>query len=145
MKVRILWVGRTKQRYLADGIREYLGKIRPFAEVEVVEIKEQKGGPPGAALRKEGERILKRTGHYVLLDEKGKGLDSPGLASYLGPRSRVEFVLGGAYGVSDEVRDAASDVLSLSPMTLTHEMARLLLLEQIYRALMINAGRGYHH
>jgi 23S rRNA (pseudouridine1915-N3)-methyltransferase len=145
MRIRILWPGRTRQGYLNEGVRTYLGKLKPFADVEIVRIREERDGPKGDALRKEGERVLKKTSDFTLLDESGRGLDSLQFASYLGPRTRVDFVLGGAYGVSKEVRGAASDVISLSPMTLTHEMARLLLLEQIYRALMINAGRGYHH
>jgi 23S rRNA (pseudouridine1915-N3)-methyltransferase len=72
-------------------------------------------------------------------------MTSPQFASYLGDRSKIDFVLGGSYGVSAEVRGAASDMVALSSMTLTHEMARLVALEQIYRAMMINTGRGYHH
>jgi 23S rRNA (pseudouridine1915-N3)-methyltransferase len=145
MKIRILWVGKTKERHLAEGIEKYLGRIRPFADIEAVEIKEMKGEPVESAIRKEGGRILKKTDQYVLLDEMGRGIDSLGFAEYLSKRSHVDFVLGGAFGVSAEVRNGASDTLSLSRMTLTHEMARLLLLEQIYRAMMINSKRGYHH
>jgi len=130
---------------LTQGIEKYLERLRHFAETEVVEIKEEKSVRPGGAVAREGERILRQAGPFVLLDEKGRPMTSTGLAEYLRDRGKVEFVLGGAHGVSDEVRRAASDAVSLSPMTLTHEMARLLFLEQLYRAMTIIAGRGYHH
>jgi 23S rRNA (pseudouridine1915-N3)-methyltransferase len=145
MKLRILLVGRTKERYAAEGIEKYLVRLRPFADVEIVRIKEQKGSSPEAALMKEGERILRQAGPFVLLEERGRRLTSLEFASFLRDRASVEFVLGGAYGVSEHVRRAASDAVSLSAMTLTHDMARLVLLEQLYRAMMINSGREYHH
>jgi 23S rRNA (pseudouridine1915-N3)-methyltransferase len=145
MKIRIIWVGRTKQRHTSDGIGLYFDKIRPFAEITVVEIKEQKGGPVELGLKREGERILKCSKSFVLFDERGRQMDSRGFASMLEGKARVDFVLGGAYGVSDAVRQAATDTVSLSRMTINHEMARLFALEQVYRAMMINTGRGYHH
>jgi 23S rRNA (pseudouridine1915-N3)-methyltransferase len=145
MRIRIFWVGKTKEGFLVEGVRRYLERLEHLAECEVVELREEKGVPREAALREEGERILKRAGSYTLLDEKGVAMSSPEFASFLKDRSRLEFVLGGAYGVSDDVRSAAAATVALSRMTFTHEMARLVLLEQLYRAFMINAGRSYHH
>jgi 23S rRNA (pseudouridine1915-N3)-methyltransferase len=122
-----------------------MARLKHLAECEVVEIREEKGLPREAALRKEGERILTRAGTYTLLDERGVAMNSLEFAAFLKDRARAEFVLGGAYGVSDGVRNGASATLALSRMTLTHEMARLVFLEQLYRGLMINAGRDYHH
>lgn len=130
---------------MAEGINAYLGKLRPFADVEIVQVKEQKGVAPEASLAREGERILKQSGDYTLLDEGGRQLSSLELASSLKDRTEAEFVLGGAHGVSEDVKRSASDTVALSAMTLTYEMARLVLLEQLYRAMMINSGRGYHH
>lgn len=145
MKIRIFVVGRTKERYAADGIEKYLGRLRPFADVEIVQVKEQKVASREAALIKEGERVLRQAASFVLLEERGRRLTSVEFASFLRDRASVEFVLGGAYGVSEQVRRAASEAVSLSAMTLTHDMARLVLLEQLYRAMMINSGREYHH
>lgn len=145
MKLRIIWVGKTKEKLWADAIEKYLQRLRPFADVEVLSIKEEKGKPIPEAIEREGRRILKRSSRYVLLDERGKELASEEFASMLAHRAEAEFVLGGAYGVSEEVRCGAGETVSLSRMTLTHEMARVVLLEQIYRAFMINTGRGYHH
>lgn len=145
MRVRILWIGKTKERYALEGAKKYLGLLKPFAEIEIVEIKERKGIDHGEARRREGEGVLKRSSSFVLLDERGRALGSLQFASFLRERRAIDFVLGGPFGVSDEVRRAASDILSLSKMTLTHDMSRLLLLEQLYRAVMINAGRRYHN
>jgi 23S rRNA (pseudouridine1915-N3)-methyltransferase len=141
MKIRVLWVGKTKERYVREGVEKYLKLLKPFAEVRTVEIKEQKG----EEVKKEGQRILKQSGSYILLDERGKELTSEELAFLLTGQSEMDFVLGGPYGVSAEVKENASETVALSRMTLTHEMSRLILLEQIYRAMMIKRGGGYHH
>jgi 23S rRNA (pseudouridine1915-N3)-methyltransferase len=145
MKLRIIWTGKTKEKYAAEGVAKYLKLLRPMAQVEVVEIKEQKSGSMEDRLAKEGEKILKQTSSYVLLDERGTGYSSVQFAEALRDRAQADFVLGGPYGVSEAVRSAASERMSLSKMTLTHEMARVLLLEQLYRAMTIMKGGSYHH
>lgn len=146
MKIRLVWVGKTKERCIDEGIKRYLRMLKPFGDVSVVEIKEEKGKDIHRMVEKEGERILKLPAPYVLLDEKGKGFTSPEFADFLSRRSpSITFVAGGAYGVSENVREAAECMVALSKMTLTHEMARLLLVEQIYRAFTIMHKRGYHH
>jgi 23S rRNA (pseudouridine1915-N3)-methyltransferase len=122
-------------------MEKYLRRLRPFAEVALVEIREQ----GGRGVDEEGERIMRQSASYILLDEKGRELTSPEFASMLGGRAEVDFVLGGPYGVSEDVRKRAADAIALSRMTLTHEMARLLLLEQLYRAMTILRGGRYHH
>lgn len=111
----------------------------------MIEVKEEKSKDMDRALQKEGQRLLKATSSYVLMDERGRALSSKGFASFLMRSASWDFVLGGAYGVSDDVRAGAGDTLSLSPMTLPHELARVLFLEQLYRAVTINAKRRYHH
>ncbi|MBZ0155921.1 MAG: 23S rRNA (pseudouridine(1915)-N(3))-methyltransferase RlmH [Alphaproteobacteria bacterium] len=145
MRFRILWVGRTKERYLKEGIDRYLMLLGYMSPVSVTEIKEEKGKSREASLLTEGRRILKQTQSYILLDERGKEFTSPEFARFLEERGTVDFVLGGAYGVSGEVRERAEAVVALSKMTLTHEMARVILLEQLYRAMTILKGREYHH
>jgi 23S rRNA (pseudouridine1915-N3)-methyltransferase len=146
MKIRLAWVGKTKERFIQEGIEKYLRLLKPFADVTVTEVKEEKGKDILRMVEKEGERILKLRTPFVLLDERGKEFTSAGFADFLsGHSSGVQFVVGGAYGVSEEVKEAAAGRVALSRMTLTHEMARLLLAEQLYRSLTIMQKRGYHH
>ncbi len=146
MKIKLVWVGKTKERCIDEGIKRFLRLLKPFGDVSVVEVKEEKGKEIHRMIEKEGERILKLPTPYILLDEKGKDFTSPQFADFLSGRSpSVTFVVGGAYGVSEKVREAAQCRVALSKMTLTHEMARLLLVEQIYRAFTIMHKRGYHH
>lgn len=145
MKIRIFWVGKTKERYLIEGINHYLELLRHMAQISIIEIKDEKGKTRDDALSLEGRRVLKQTDSYILLDERGKEFSSKDFARYLKDRGSVDFVMGGAFGVSDEVRGKASDTIALSKMTLTHEMTRLVFLEQLYRALTIIKGKEYHH
>jgi 23S rRNA (pseudouridine1915-N3)-methyltransferase len=145
MRIRVLWVGKTKERYLGEGIEHYLKRLRSMADVSIVEIKEEKGKSMESSLSAEGKKIVKQATSYILLDQRGREFTSVEFADLFKDKNKVEFVIGGAYGVSDEVRDNAADIIALSKMTFTHEMVRLIFLEQLYRALMIREGRGYHH
>lgn len=93
----------------------------------------------------EARKIFRQTGDYFLLDERGREFTSVALADFLKGVDSADFVLGGPFGVSSEVRDRAKGCIALSRMTLTHEMARLLFLEQLYRAFTIIKGKEYHH
>ncbi len=158
MKISLFWVGRTREKFIKEAIKKYIKDIGTMADIEVMEIKEEKGaGPDGrgaffsAGLRREGERILRQAGDFfILLDEAGKKMSSVEFAELLRERlldrgATCRFVVGGPFGVSSQVKEAASMRLSLSPMTFPHELARVVLLEQIYRGLSIIKGRGYHH
>jgi 23S rRNA (pseudouridine1915-N3)-methyltransferase len=145
MKIRIFWVGRTKERYLIEGINHYLKLLRYMGQVSIIEIKDEKGKIRDEALSMEGRRVLKQTNSYILLDERGKEFSSIDFARYLNDKGSIDFVMGGAFGVSDEVREKASDTIALSKMTLTHEMTRLVFLEQLYRAMTIIKGKNYHY
>lgn len=146
MKIRLIWVGKTKEGFILEGIKKYERLLQPYAEIGITEIKEEKGAEIERMKEKEGERILKLQIPYVLMDEQGKGLTSVEFAEYMSSFPQgVNFVLGGAYGVSDSVRKAARDKIALSKMTFTHEMSRLFLFEQIYRGFTIIRKRGYHH
>jgi len=146
MKIRVIWPGKTKEQFILEGLRKYLKLLRPYADINTIELKEEKGSDVRKMLEKEGERILKLQVPYTLLDEKGEALTSIEFAAYLaGHQSPINFILGGAYGVSEEVKKKAHKTLSLSRMTLTHEMSRLFFLEQLYRAFTIMHKKGYHH
>jgi 23S rRNA (pseudouridine1915-N3)-methyltransferase len=141
--IRILAIGRLRDRRLADLAADYRRRIGPLAPLTVVELKDQT--PP-----REGRQLLARLGpaagheFVVALDERGEPLDSLGLAGLLGDHGSLAFLIGGADGLAPEVRGRANRVLRLSRLTLTHEWARVLLLEQIYRGLSILRGLPYH-
>ena len=158
MKLTIVCAGRIKEKYLSAGIAEFMKRLRPFAQVEIREIHEEKmPDEPSAAekeqvLHKEGEKLLKLVpaGSYLfVLDVYGAEMASEQLAEKIDQlgiqgRSNITFLIGGAFGLSKEVRAAADERLSFSQLTFTHQMVRLLLVEQIYRAFKINRGEKYH-
>ena len=158
MKITIVCAGKIKEKYLTAGINEFLKRLKPMAQVEVLEVHEEKmpDGPSEAekqqVLQKEGEKLLKLvpSGSYLfVLDVYGEELSSEELAERIDKlgvsgRSSLTFLIGGAFGLSREVRQAADMKLSFSRMTFTHQMVRLLLVEQIYRAFKINRGEKYH-
>ncbi|WP_407398573.1 23S rRNA (pseudouridine(1915)-N(3))-methyltransferase RlmH [Anaerovibrio sp.] len=158
MKINIVTAGKIKEKYLTEGINEFLKRLGPFANVKIIEINEEKmkDNPSEAekqqTLAQEGQRLLKQVpeGSYlIVLDVYGKELSSEELAAKidslgLSGKSNITFLIGGAFGLSSEVRSAADMLLSFSKMTFTHQMVRLLLVEQIYRAFKINRGEKYH-
>jgi 23S rRNA (pseudouridine1915-N3)-methyltransferase len=146
MKIRLIWPGKTKEQFILEGINKYLKLSRPYADISIIELKEEKGRDVIKTVEREGERILKLQEPYTLLDEKGEALTSVAFADYISEhKPSVNFVLGGAYGVSEEVKKRAQKTLSLSKMTFTHEMSRLFFLEQLFRSFTIMHKRGYHH
>ena len=158
MKITIVCAGKIKEKYLSAGIAEFMKRLKPFTQVEIREIHEEKmpDSPSDAekeqVLTREGEKLLKLVpeGSYLfVLDVFGKEKSSEELAASidklgLSGRSNITFLIGGAFGLSSEVRKAADERLSFSRMTFTHQMVRLLLVEQIYRAFKINRGEKYH-
>ena len=154
-RIRIIVVDRTRASFLKEGESFYLKRLQRYAQVEWLEVKPasiRKGRPTDEILNAEGAAIIRRVGardHLVCLDRLGESCDSEGFAHWLGERSdqgerRVSFVIGGPLGLSKTVLDRGNKVLSLSRLTMTHEMSRLLLLEQLYRAFTILRGEKYH-
>ncbi len=155
--IAIIAVGKLKEKYLAEGSDLYLKRLSPYARVTVHEVPEEGGkGSAGAierAVEAEGSRILNllSPGTYaIVLDPQGEALSSEEMAAKLAGlaaagRSHISFVIGGAYGLAPAVLERASFRLSFSKMTFTHQMARLLLLEQLYRWFKIVRGEPYHH
>ena len=158
MKINIVAAGKLKEKYLSQGIAEFMKRLAPFAQVRILEIHEEKMPEnPSAAekekvLAAEGGRLLHQVpaGSYlVVLDVYGEQKSSEELAARIDAlglqgRSNITFLIGGAFGLSAGVRAAADERLSFSRMTFTHQMVRLLLVEQIYRAFKINRGEKYH-
>ena len=153
-KIRVLTVGSLKEKYFSDAQKEYLKRLSRFADVTVTELKEAPlPQDPGekeieAALEKEAADILSRLRpgeRVVVLAVEGKQTTSPGLARFLddGDGSPVTFVIGSSYGLSPRVK-AAGRLLSFSELTFPHQLMRVMLLEQIYRAFKISRGETYH-
>lgn len=147
MKLRLLVVGRGASE-LADFEARFIKRIKAYAEVDVIELAEGRGKQAEQRQQEEARHILRRAGKgFILFDEKGQVLDSRKWSTFLGrlPGNRsLDFVIGGADGVNDEVRQAAAHVWSLSMLTLPHQLARILVLEQLYRAFTIQQGHPYH-
>ncbi len=151
MTVRILAVGKKHESWVSDGIERYAKRLRkPFeASWQLLPHSAREGN---AARTEESERILAkldRDAFVVLLDERGRNVDSPALARTLqgafDSGRAATFVIGGAYGVDDRVRGRADFVWSLSKLVFPHQLVRLILAEQLYRSQEIAAGRPYHH
>jgi 23S rRNA (pseudouridine1915-N3)-methyltransferase len=139
-------VGKTKEPFIHEGLQKYLKLLQPYADVAITEIREEKVKDISRMLGKESERIQALRAPYLLLDEKGETLDSVEFARFIEKQgSSATFLLGGAYGVSEDVKAKAKKKIRLSSMTFTHEMSRLIFLEQLYRAFTILQKRGYHH
>ncbi|GGD02341.1 23S rRNA (pseudouridine(1915)-N(3))-methyltransferase RlmH [Pontibacillus salipaludis] len=158
MKITIISVGKLKEKYLKQGIQEYEKRLSSYASIDLIEVPDEKApenlseAQMEEVKQKEGERILAKVNpdaHVVTLEIEGKMLTSEKLAKELDQlatygKSKVTFIIGGSLGLSDEVMNRSDFALSFSKMTLPHQLMRLVLLEQIYRAFRINRGEPYH-
>lgn len=158
MNISIITVGKLKEKYLKQGIEEYLKRLSAYAKVEVVEVADEKAPEELSDLemlqvkQKEGERILAKVSqdtYVIALAIQGKMQSSEELADALDKlatygKSKIAFVIGGSLGLSDEVVKRSNEQLSFSRMTFPHQLMRLILVEQIYRAFRINRGEPYH-
>ena len=153
MTLRIIQFGKTRDAWLQEGINEYLKRLAPFIKVEVRELRDhslKNTSGPEEVKSLEAVSCLKhisRDDCLVLLDERGVVKTSLEFSTFLNTLSSektVVFVIGGVFGTGKSLKERADYTLSLSPMTFTHRMARLILVEQLYRAVMINSGRSYH-
>ena len=158
MKIKIYAIGHLKEVYLKQGINEYLERLKPYTQIEIIEVNDESivSNPSQKEIEiakdKEGQKILKllKNDEYVIgLDLVNKQPTSPEFAKYLEDKfvlggSNISFVIGGSYGLSDELKKRCQDRIGLSNMTFLHQMTRLILLEQIYRAFKINRNEVYH-
>ena len=158
MKVKIICVGKLKEKYLVAGIAEYLKRLQAYCKVEVYEVSDE-SIPDNCSLAnemiiksKEGKKILdkiKQDDYVVLLDVAGKEIDSIMLAKQMencmiSGKSTIDFVIGGSLGHGQEIIERANFRLSFSKMTFPHQLMRLILVEQIYRAFNIMKNESYH-
>ena len=158
MSIKLVCLGKLRERFFADAADEYVKRLSRLMPVTVVELAdEREPSTPSAALnaavlRREGERILQRIGaqeHVIALCIEGAQLPSEALAEklaalFVGGKSDVTFLIGGSLGLSPEVLARANERMSMSKMTFPHQLARVMLLEQLFRAAKINAGERYH-
>jgi 23S rRNA (pseudouridine1915-N3)-methyltransferase len=156
MKLALMMTGKTDEVWLREGISGYEKRITKYARYESVifpDIKNAGSMPASRIKEKEGEKILsglRPEDFVVILDEHGKSLTTLEFASFLKnvmntSKKRMVFVIGGAWGFSEEVLERADQKLSLSKLTFSHQLVRLLFAEQLYRALSVIAGDPYHH
>ena len=147
MKITLVTVGKLKEKFLVDGVNEYLKRLKNFCKIEIREVAECR------TVEDEGKKLLAqvpRESFLIVLDVAGVELTSEDFAQKISELtlrgiSDITFIIGGAFGLSDEVRLAADFRLSLSRMTFTHQLARLIVVEQIYRAFKINRNEPYHY
>lgn len=158
MKITIVAVGKLKEKYIREGVDEYIKRLGHFCDIEIVEVDDEQApeslsrAQESQVKKREGERIkkkLKERTTVVVLDVNGKMLNSEEFAAQLNSfflygHPHVTFVIGGSLGVDEELLKAADLRLSLSKMTFPHQLARLILLEQVYRAFKIINGEPYH-
>lgn len=156
--IRLITCGKIKEKWMKDGIEEYSKRIQPYEKLEIIEVKDEK--TPDKASEKEnekikeieGERLLKNIGDddfVILLDLKGKEIDSIKLSQtiemiHTSGKNKIDFVIGGSLGLSEAVISRSDMRWKLSPNTFPHQLCRIIVLEQIYRAFKINNHEPYH-
>lgn len=155
VKINIVAVGKVKEKYFKDGIDEYAKRLSRYCTFKIIEIDEENFTKVDDKLienikKIEGEKILKAVkGHVFCMAIEGEKLSSEKLAKKIkvltdSGTGEITFVIGGSYGISDEVKSKSDGLLSFSDMTFPHTLFRLMLSEQIYRAFSINGGSAYH-
>ena len=157
MRIKIYCIGKIKEQYLKDGINEYLKRISTYSNIEIVEVADSKikDNPNQSdidkAKKEEGDRVLKliKNDYLIGLDMNKQEFISEEFAKFIEKKmveggSSISFVIGGSYGLSDELKKRCNTSISLSKMTFLHQMTRLILLEQIYRAFKILNNETYH-
>jgi len=156
MKINIVVIGKTDDKYIQEGLKKYGERLRHYVSFEYHElpdVKKSRNLSNDRQKRMEGEALINsiRPGDYVvLLDERGKMFSSREFSGYIEKRMvsgtrRMLFFIGGPYGFSDEVYEKANDKISLSKMTFPHQLVRLVFFEQLYRAMTIMKNEPYHH
>jgi 23S rRNA (pseudouridine1915-N3)-methyltransferase len=156
MKITLLFTGKTKPHYLKQGITDYVQRIKHYTSLKIIEIqdlKKTRGMPQQKIMEHEADRIMKHIqaeDFVILLDERGKQFSSIELAGWFEDKllllsKNIVFVTGGAYGFGGKMYDRADMLVSLSTLTFSHQLVRILFLEQLYRAFTLIKGQPYHH
>jgi 23S rRNA (pseudouridine1915-N3)-methyltransferase len=152
MNIKIICIGKIKEKYLVDGIEEYRKRIKPFCDLELIELKEVNTPDIYKNIEQEGDLILnaiKKTDYVIALSIPGKNISSETFAQmikdhYTYNASPITFVIGGSNGLDKRVLDRSDYELSFGKMTFPHQLMRLVLFEQVYRCMMINNNHKYH-
>lgn len=158
MKITVIAVGKLKEKYLKEGINEYSKRLSRFCDLEMIEVGDEQAPENLSSSqeilvkKKEAERIIKRLKEgsvLIVMDVKGKKLDSEGFGQklnsfFISGKSHITFIIGGSLGVDSELLDMADFRFSLSDLTFPHQLTRLILFEQIFRAFKIINGETYH-
>jgi 23S rRNA (pseudouridine1915-N3)-methyltransferase len=151
-KIRLITVGKIKISWVQEGLNEYKKRISRFVDLEIVELVPSKEKDSAKQSSEETERLIKSIGDdefVIALDEDGKNLNTEDFAKILSDLSdagrSITFVIGGAYGFDDRVKERADLCMCLGSLTLPHELVRIVFLEGLYRALDLSRGGSYHH
>lgn len=150
MTINLICVGNLKEKFWVDAQNEYIKRLQKFCKFNLIEVEEKNfASNENECKQKEGKLILEKIkGEMLLFDIKGKNLTSEEFSSFIEKQalstSTLSFVIGGSYGISDEVKARAKGLISFGKQTLPHNLARIVAIEQIYRAFNISAGTSYH-
>lgn len=151
MKINIVTIGKIKEKYFADAVDEYVKRCSRYGDVKIIELPDSPQGKSADEQRRIESAMLKEKakGYVVVTDSRGEELTSEGLASLINTKAvegakEISFLIGGSYGHTEELRASADKLLSFGKITLPHQLFRVVLAEQIYRALTIIAGTPYH-
>lgn len=149
--IKIIAIGSIKEKYLKDAIAEYQKRLQKYASLEIIELKDESFDDIDKTLNKEAEKIKKHISekdYIITLEIEGKQLDSVEFSKKLEniqlETSNITFIIGGSYGLSTEIKEMSNYHLSISKMTFPHQLFRVVLLEQIYRAFKIKNNESYH-
>ena len=149
--IKILCVGSLKERFYVQAVNEYVKRLKKYTKLQIIELDDESIGTTEQIINKESKKILehiKEEDFTILLDLKGITVDSLEFAERLRKLSwqykNIVFIIGGSYGVTEEVRENVKVVMAFSKLTFTHQLFRVILLEQIYRAFRINSNESYH-
>ena len=149
--IKIICVGKIKESFYRDAVDEYKKRLSKYTDIEIIEVLDEGLTDQKTTLKKESEKILKVLNpkdYIITMEIEGKELSSPELAnkidSIFNINSNITFIIGGSYGLSDDIKNMSNFKLSFSKLTFPHQLFRILLLEQIYRAFKINNNESYH-
>ena len=149
--IKIICVGKIKEEYFKAAIDEYKKRLSKYTDIEIIEVLDEGLTDVKTTLKKESEKLLKYINpkdYIITMEIEGKQLSSPELAEKINniynTNSNISFIIGGSYGLSDEIKNLSNYKLSFSKMTFPHQLFRIILLEQIYRSFKINNNESYH-
>ena len=149
--IKIICVGKIKESFFRDAIDEYKKRLSKYTDLEIIEVPDEGLSDIKTAIKKESEKIIKLVNpkdYIITMEIEGKELTSPELANKINniynTNSNITFIIGGSYGLSDEVKQLSNYRLSFSKLTFPHQLFRIVLLEQIYRSFKINNNESYH-